>query len=179
MALEQKAFVFDYDLFAQMLSDILRKALATNDLAQLERFIDGNLNSLRDPNEGTPLKSNWRESLETTDAHQLGDLAVTMFYDPTSDIGLGYQWEGIQDVLEQELDSRVDILLGQQFGPTGNVFDPGKMGSYFQPVTIVQHNLASLEALASRQPGISSRLAPAMHLFRTALSNAKGLYVTF
>ena len=179
MALEQKAFLFDYDLFDQTLSEILRRALATNDLAQMDGFIEGNLSSLRDPTEGTPLKSNWRESLETTDAHQLGDLALTMFYDPLSDIGLGYQWEGIQDALEQELGPRVNILLGQQFGPTGNLFDPGKMGSYFQPATLVQHNLASLEALAGRQPGISSRLVPAMQLFRKPLSVTKGLYVTF
>lgn len=52
---------------------------------------------------------------------------------PADDIGLGYEWEKIEKILNEYLliDSN-KIICGECIGACDRYFDPGKMGSYFQ-----------------------------------------------
>jgi hypothetical protein len=179
MALEHKGFALDFKAFERKLGSVLHEALSTNDQAALLAFVGQNLRSLRDPNQGGLLKGDWRESLETVDVHQLGDIALTLFYDPLRDIGLGYEWQDVEDILDKEIGPEAAVLLGNQFGPKNKRFDPGKMGSFFQSPKLVLDNLKMLRSLVQRRPDLSTLLDGPALMLRQALMDGSGLYVTF
>src|SRR5207302_666883 len=93
MPMHHKAFVLDHAGFLRELGEVLYRALATGDCGPLVRFIEAHRGSLTDPYEGEPLEASWESMLETRDAHQYGDFALTRFYDPRADDGLAYEWE--------------------------------------------------------------------------------------
>ncbi|MFB3906747.1 MAG: hypothetical protein ACE15E_25210 [Acidobacteriota bacterium] len=170
--MEHKAFVFDYDGFQRELRPLLERALASENPDSLIAFIKADLQSFRDPYEGDRLEDDWEDVMETKDVHQYGDFALTKYYDPGADIGLGREWEEIGQVLEMKLGTRVPVL-GHPITAHGRVFDPGKMGSYFQSEQDIQHNLAQIEEL--EEP----RLSPLVTLLKRARAEQTGLYVTF
>ena len=104
----------------------MEQALAANDSAELEEFIDRYRAELKDPYEGKPLPEDWRETLGNRDVQEYGDFALTRFYDPNADCGLGCCWNEIDDALPEE---DREVLLGLPFGPRHNRFDPGRYGS--------------------------------------------------
>lgn len=171
MAMAHKAFVFDYSEFVRRLKDPLERALSNGDTTALVDLISSNLQSLRDPNEGTPLGPSWERGVESKDAHQYGDVALTLFYDPREDIGLGADWEALQAVLGREWKEEASPILGHTVG----TFDPGKMGAYFQSANEVRENLRKLKELAPKRP----ELAPSIVMLQKAAGASKGLYVTF
>jgi hypothetical protein len=179
MAMEHRAFIFDFESFTEELSRILETALETGEVDALIDFIQVNLDSLKDPYEGEPLDSSWQTMMEYKDAHQYGDFALTKFYDPQSNIGLGYEWEAIQNLLNSQLNGGGNMVLGRAFGPTNNYFDPGKIGSYFQTPDQVEDNLQKLNELVKQKPQMSSQLSQLMKMLNTAAKAGKGLYITF
>lgn len=174
--MEHRAFAFDYAAFADELKPLLERALADGDAAPLEAFVEDHRDALKDPYEGAPLGDDWRDLLENEDVHEYGDFALTRYYDPAADLGLGYDWEDVQVLLQREL--RTDLpLLGEPVGPPKRRFDPGRSGSYFQSAAQVQRHLEQVEALARDRAELSGDLDALLHVLRTA--SAKGLYVTF
>lgn len=65
------------------------------------------------------------------------------------------------------------VVLGSGFGPQGNCFDPGKMGSYFQDPEDVQQSVAVLSR--ADLPALDRYIA----LLLKARDDRVGLYVTF
>ena len=173
--MEHKAFIFDYDRFERELLLVLRDALATNECSALISFIRQNIDSLTDPFEGEPLADNWEGMIETEDAHQYGDFALTKYYDPSDDIGLGSVWQTVQEYVPA--DRSISPILGCIVGSSEGPFDPGKMGSYFQNNEQVAESLEFLQQLA--QQHCSEEVAEAVNLLERAFQSHKGLYVTF
>ena len=177
--MDYKAFIFDYNAFVEELADILENALVTNENHKLIAFIEKNLSYLKDPDEGEPLDYSWKEMIEIGDISEYGDFAITKYYNPKCDIGIGYDWERLDDLLLKELNVDISPLLGTPFGSSGNYFDPGKQGSYFQSLEKVKNNLELLDSLSKQKldnlPGIA--------ILNKMLSDAsvleKGLYITF
>ncbi|TWT29251.1 hypothetical protein [Blastopirellula retiformator] len=173
--MEHKAFIFDYQKFEQELLPILQDALATGECSALISFIQQNIESLTDPYEGEPLEDDWEGMIETEDAHQYGDFALTKYYDPTADIGLGSAWESVQEIVPD--DRRSSPILGLIVGSDNDPFDPGKMGSYFQSNGQVSESFGFLQQLA--QEHSSEEVNEAVELLQRATQAQKGLYVTF
>jgi hypothetical protein len=176
-ALTHQAFAFDYAAFHDQLRPLLLKALAANDGAELRAFIDANLDHLTDPYEGEPLVKGWQGLLEKGDVHELGDFALTKYYDSDLDIGLDVDWENIGDLLEQSGVSPT-IVLGTALGPVETPFDPGRQGAYFQTAAEVSEALVQLQALLQKQPALASELAPLQGMLQQAARGRRGLYVT-
>ena len=174
MSMTHKAFVFDYARFDADLRPILVRALETGDCTELKEFIRRHLSELTDPYEGEPLTESWESMLEYRDAHQYGDFALTRYYDPSADIGLGADWQSVEELLEKHGITNATIL-GQALGPANNPFDPGKMGSYFQSASMVKASLEKLDALPAKQAIIDE----ARSMLVKASDQNKGLYVTF
>lgn len=177
MSFEHKAFVFNYVDFQKELQPVLVDALASGDASGLVSFIESNRMVLRDPYEGFPLNEAWRELVEEEDAHQFGDFALTKFYDPRYDIGLGSSWEQVQSALDEKFGRGVVTVLGQAVGPEGAFFDPGKMGSYFwseEAASAAWHKLLDLQA--EEQTEASNKFS---ELLERCVSEGKGMYVTF
>ena len=175
--MEHKAFLFDGDRFDVELRPVLEAALSTGDCSPLVDFIRDNLDALTDPYEGEPLEPDWESLLETKDADNYGDFALTKYYDPASDIGLGAGWDLIQDLVADDPAADTSPILGTTVGPDDSPFDPGKMGSYFQSPSQAAASLRRLRDLARESP--SDAAADAVRMLEQAVEAGKGLYVTF
>lgn len=173
--MEHKAFLFDYRKFEYELLPVLQDALLINECNTLICFIQQNIDFLTDPYEGVPLNDDWKGMIETEDAHQYGDFALTRYYDPTDDIGLGMSWQNIRELIPTERPT--SPILGSFIGPDGNPFDPGKMGAYFQSQQQVAENLEFLKKLAGQDS--SEVLEEAIALLKQAFQSKRGLYITF
>ena len=174
--LEHKAFLFDYPQFTCELLPILEHSLTTNDCAQLISFIWDNIGLLSDPYEGEPLTPSWEtDFIETADAHQYGDFALTKYYTPLNDIGLGYSWISVKDAIPDN--KGLSPILGSVIGSPDNPFDPGKMGSYFQSNMRVQKNFEFLQTITEQKT--PEELDKAVGLLMQPFRLQKGLYVTF
>jgi hypothetical protein len=178
MSIEHKAFVFDYEAFELELKEILEIALDLNEIGDLEDFIVLNIDCLTDPYEGEPLSKNRHKGLEYKDPHEYGDFALTKFYNPAEDIGLGYDWVKIEDVLSSESGESISIL-GCQIGKEDNYFDPGKMGSYFQSSSMVIDNKNKIDILIKNKPSHIKLLDSVFWMFDAAIALKKGLYISF
>lgn len=179
MANQHRAFALDYDRFRGELAPILERALATGDVAPLVAFIDAHRDRLRDPDTGAGLDEHWRQAEAAADAHRLGDLALTAYYDPTEDIGLGDGWEEVGMDLAREVDADVDPLIGgEPFGPPGNPFDPGKLGAYVRSWDTVRRQRERVRQVMAG-PLWSDTLTGFDEMLRAADDQRRGLYVTF
>lgn len=170
--MEHKAFVFKYREFEEELLPLLQAALAAHEPRLLREFIEAERSSFSDPYEGEGLGDDWPEFIETPDVHQYGDFALTKYYKPADDIGLGRAWEDIQELLQTKLGAS-DAVLGRALVGGEETFDPGKMGSYFQTADDVRHHLRQVERIGD------SRLEPLAAILRKAYCEQAGLYVTF
>lgn len=187
MSMEHKAFIFDYDSFIKELAGILEDALLNSEPRNLITFIENNLQNLKHPDEGEPLDSSWREILETelitqnitTDISHYGDFAITKYYNPGNNIGIGYDWARLDDELVTELNVNISPLLGIEFGPENNYFDPGKMGSYFQSSDLVKRNLDLLNSLPLNMQENLPTIPILKKMLSDALALKQGLYITF
>jgi len=177
MSMEHKAFLFDYDSFDRELRSILEDALGSGDSARLRSYIISNLHRLKDPYEGYALSGEWESLIESHNAHQYGDFALTKYYRPTSDIGLGRSWEHVQELIASDLTLTESPILGATVGPRGNPFDPGGMGSYFQSSPSVRQHLEYLSGLAKNVK--DDGLLKAMQMLNEAAKVDSGLYITF
>jgi hypothetical protein len=179
VSFEHKAFILDYQSFESQLKNILESALENENVSQLSGYISQNQAHLKDPYEGEPLTNEWESMLESQDPHQYGDFALTMFYDPTEDIGLGYDWENVQETLSQRL-TDTSSVLGSPIGPASNYFDPGKMGAYFQsPQQVIENQRLLESAFDQEELESSAELEKMLEMLQAAISEGKGLYITF
>jgi hypothetical protein len=175
--MEHKAFVFDYESFDRELRAILEDALRSGDFTGLVSFINVNLGDLRDPYEGQPLGADWEAMIETQDSHQYGDFALTKYYNPIADIGLGVAWENFQELIANDPVLTESPILGSTIGPEEDPFDPGKMGSYFQSAQQARQNYRFLSNLAQKES--SQDLNRAVEMLSEAVDAKTGLYITF
>ena len=136
----------------------------------MEAFIDHHVAQLKDPYEGEPLSADWRDKLGNKDVHEYGDYALTRFYDPADCWGIGYEWARLSEELPE---SAANAMLGFVVGPPGNLFDPGRCGSYFQTPRQVRESLGVLQAHTC--PGLGRFL----DLLSRCVAEARGVYVTF
>jgi len=185
MSMDHKAYAFDYDRFQTELRPVLEAALVSSDAAQLREFVVRNIASLRSPLTEQPLEAGWEDGLETGDVQEIGDLALTKFYDLDANLGLGADWTEIDELLIKQLGkSRGRLTLGDPCGPAHARFDPGSMGSYFQSPQQVRDSLNVFDKLLDRKPDLCDELEDAdLDTIREMLAPAAdkdlGLYVTF
>jgi hypothetical protein len=179
MSMSHKAYAFDRSAFERdKLHGLLPGALSADDPAELARYIEAHRTELKDPYEGAPLPEDWQDMLGNRDVQEYGDFALTRFYDPAEDWGVGDAWMAIDRRLP-EADQAA--LLGSPFGPLGAYFDPGCLGSYFQtPPQVV----ASLDRVRrSPWPDLEDDPRESLKRFEALLArcteSGSGLYITF
>lgn len=169
MSMEHKAYEFDFENFEFELKDILFNSLQSQAIDSLSKFVDSNINFCTYPWESEKLPSTWREDLEIGDVHEIGDYALTKFYNPNDDFGLGYDFSDYSERYP-ELEP---FLLGEAFGPKDNLFDSGKMGSYFLAPEIIDGFVINLQV--SNEDSILEYA----RFINSCSDNGKGVYITF
>lgn len=153
------------------LAPLLWQALSTGETTALSAFVDAHLKTCSSPYDGSELDIGWRNTLESGDLQEIADFALTKYYDPTSDCGLSTSWLALDGTLPSVARN---ALLGTFFGPSNEVlFDPGRMGSYFQSPDQVRISLSSLEPL--EHAGTSEFV----RFLNVVVAEGRGLYITF
>jgi hypothetical protein len=170
MPMDHKAFAFDWTGFERDLLPLLTAALKSKDPAALIRYVNEHRSENTDPYEGDPLPEDWQDEFDIDDVHNAGDFALTRFYDPTADAGVGDEWSRLDDELPAEAAA---ALLGTPIGPSRNRFDPGKYGSYFQRPEQVPESLGALSDVDD--PAVR----PFRRLLKRCAKSGLGIYVTF
>jgi hypothetical protein len=176
VSMSHKAYAFDWSAFERdELHSILLDALSSGDTNGLMRYMEANQHHLKDLYEGGPL-SNWKNVLENFDVQEFGEFALTRFYDPEGDRGLGNDWFHIDEHLS-EADRAT--LLGTPLGPSNAYFDPGRLGSYFQTPQEVVGSLARVQRIVLLDDDLRESLAGFEDLLAECAEAGSGLYVTF
>ena len=145
VSMSHRAFAFDWNAFSMELRPILEEALESDNPTGLIRFVDANLGQCSDPSEGELLSPEWKDHLSHASVQEIGDFALTKYYDVKGDSGLGTAWLELDDQLGV---SAREALLGISLSGAGRSFDPGLMGSYFQPPEKVAHSSTILARFA-------------------------------
>ncbi|NMZ19018.1 hypothetical protein HBO08_18555 [Pseudomonas rhodesiae] len=118
--------------------------------------------------------------IEDMDAHQYGDFALTKYYSPKDDHGLGVKWADFQEKISNRGKLNISPFLGAPVGVDGEFFDPGKMGSYFQTTHEVGESLKKIEGVKGEmQDDFIEELESYESFLSQANSVKKGIYVTF
>ncbi len=168
--MEHKGYEFDWYAFERELYPMLVRTLETGQVQELVSFVESNRSQLTDPYEGQALDDNWQSTLANRDVHEYGDYALTKYYAPDEAAGVGDAWMELSDRLPAEA-SRA--LLGEPIGPQSNLFDPGRMGSYFQRPVQARISLSVLENIDFPE------LAEFCDLLSQCVEKNLGVYVTF
>ena len=170
MSMCHKAFVFDWIAFERAFRSTLEDAIRDSDQKALADYIERHRAECRDPYEGDPLPEDWTGLLEVGDAQELADFALTRYYSPAEDFGVGELWPQVDSELPE--DAR-RALLGFAIGSTTSLFDPGRTGSYFQTPEMVGDSLSILANYSHEET------ATYLQLLRQAIEGGFGVYVTF
>lgn len=171
VSFDHKAFSFDWFSFQHELAPVLARALSANEAAAVAAFVDSHRNACSSPYDGEPLDAGWQETLENGDLQEIADFALTKYYDPSADHGLNGSWA---DVESRMAPTGRAALLGSPFvAPAGTLFDPGRMGSYFQSPERVHASLETLRKLGFPE------LAAFVEFLTVVVADSRGLYVTF
>ena len=105
---------------------------------------------------------------------------MTKFYDPSEDIGLGYEWEKVDKILNENLSlNSKRVIFGDQIGFPDNYFNPGQIGSYIQSFTCIKKNLAIIQQYLEQKPEMATELENLILMLKCAQDFQKGIYVTF
>jgi len=169
MSMSHKAYAFEWLAFDLGLRVVLERGLVDRNPQELLMLIERERSSFKDPYEGEPLGENWQATLENPDEHAVGDYALTRYYEPSSDFGLGDEWWEIGSAISEAARS---ALLGNPIGPAANRFDPGRQGSYFQTAEQCRVSLQILEAERDKLPvnymaGLSRAVAAGLGIYQT------------
>jgi hypothetical protein len=168
MCLNHKAFAFDWCAFQRHLAPILYDALSSNSISELTGFIEHHHSELNDPHFGHPLPEDWQSCMKNCDAQVYGEYALTLYYSPTNDFGVGDSWRSFSTDSDLQ-----NAMRGEPFGPLHNHFDPSGLGSYFQtPDDFV----SSLRILTRHR---KNELIRFIDLIERCGVEGLGIYVTF
>ncbi|WP_309716122.1 hypothetical protein [Armatimonas sp.] len=161
-----KAFVFDEAAFRRDLAPILDR----HDDAALEHFISDHRAQLRNPRNGGHIESDWRDDAAFDGFARRTTLALTAYYDPTANIGLGSAASKCRfGLIDLYPESRVFVSGGALGVPDG----------YFQSASYVAESVAILENLRSELPLKADVIDPVLTMLQAAKSVGQGLYIIF
>jgi hypothetical protein len=159
-----KAFVFDEAAFRRDLAPILDR----HDDTALEHFISDQRARLRNPRNGVHIESDWRDDAAFDGFGRRATLALTAYYDPTANIGLGSAASKCRFGL-------IDLY------PEGRVFVGGGVlevvGGVFQSAEYVVESVGILETLRADFPLKIEIIDPVLGMLHAAASAGQGLYI--
>ncbi len=179
MSMDHKAYVFDYEAFNNELRPVLEESLRSGEVGPLLGFIREHFAELKDPHEGEPLEENWQDLLTYEDPQEYGEFALTKYYEPSEDLGVSTDWMELEELLVAEVEQGTDLTMGDTVGPRGNVFDPGRMGSYFLTAGEVESRHDALQMLVAAKPELEPRLEGLVSMYEKLFRAGKGAYQTF
>jgi hypothetical protein len=175
--MDHKAYPFNFNAYSLQLHHILVSALASGELRDLTQFVEREKESLSNPYEGDPLPADWRETFKIAKLQYCGQLALTKYFNASEEIGLGHEWEDAIAALNSAGYDGEGIVLGDVVQGGDVVFDPNRLGSYFQTPEKVVDGWHAVRAVMESDPGSSMEWL--LRMFEVPKAKGFGLYVTF
>ena len=131
MAMEHKAFGFRWNSFREALLPRFYLYLEGR-VDEVADFARAEAGDLFDPYEGMPLRvEQVNEALVRGEHDFIAEAALTAFYAPSEDVGVGYEYLDVHSRLEALGANYAGLLHGSTLSHAGKLFDPGKMGTFF------------------------------------------------
>lgn len=130
MSMEHKAFLFYLKRYHEEIEPIIKKCCGENGDHYAVQYIEQHYKNLKSPYLGDQLDAMWHDEIERDTIQEYIDFILTACYEPDEDIGLGYAWEALYELLEK-LDSAnctEKWILGSPLEYNGIIVDPGYMG---------------------------------------------------
>jgi hypothetical protein len=106
-------------------------------MLRVREFLSRSISECYSPYDGEPLTAPWESNLEAGDIQELADFALTKFYAPDANQGVGHNWIELDAQLPEEARR---ALLGLSVAG----FDPGRQGAYFQSPSDVAKSATAL-----------------------------------
>jgi hypothetical protein len=177
MTHDHTAFAFDEGAFRRELAPLLDRALESGETSALDAFIDDHRAALADPSTGEPLSEDWRTALSGTGVQRLAAVALTSYYDPGRDIGLGAGWQTVRAALTSLAAPARAFVTGGVFGPTDRPLRPDGRTAYLQSAEYVRQSVAVLEEARTHFRAHADQIDPTLNMLRTAAAVERGLLV--
>ena len=176
MSMLHKAYALAWDAFEEDLFALLERGLRCGETTELVAFIDKHRAVLTDLATARPLGAGWRAKVDLADVQQLGDQALTRYYNLREERGLCHAWLGTEGALPPPVQA---ALLGDPIGGK-TLFDPGKMGSYFRSAEQVQESLVVLREAEPLPVGeYRTDFDRFLKLLEECSERGCGVYITF
>ncbi len=199
MSMEHKAFIFDTCLFSAELLPIMEVCIPKNDVASLKDFVRAHLANAHSPYSGEALQAEWELELCAGDILEAVDFAMTCYYFPEEDRGLGEAWDALLETLRKMKPRGLDAeraVLGKPLKVGGLEIDPGRMGTGFVQAEDISGVHDSLRRLRVKMQSAKLPLAKDLlyelsgeelmeaydnltELYKDATEENKGLLFTF
>lgn len=130
MSMEHKAFLFHSQKYEREIEKVIEQCCSNDGKQYAMKYINKNYHVLKSPYTGEELNCKWEEEIETDTIQEYVDFILTACYDPNEDIGLGYEWEYLIEILKKLniSDSAEPWILGNPISYHGIIIDPGGMG---------------------------------------------------
>lgn len=128
MSMEHKAFVFDTEIFHSTIEPVMKASVADIEVAR--RYICDNYSTLQSPYTGDDLDADWQTQFGELTIQECFDILLTACYDVNDDMGLGYMWDAVNEIVGQLdiLEEPQVAVLGREVVVNGVTVDPGGMG---------------------------------------------------
>jgi hypothetical protein len=147
-----RAYIFDWPSFENELLPAIAAGLE-GDVDSLKAFVADQRGLLVDPATAEPLGD---LELEAADVDRLGQIAMTRFYDPTADHGLGRAWDELVSSLSDE---ELKLLLGEPVKVARRTFCEGTVFQSNGRVRISYKKLRELDRPELRSFARTLRIA--------------------
>lgn len=130
MSMEHKAYLFDMEKYHTEIEKILHECCYEQNTSKAEKYINEHWKELCSPYTYEPLDENWKNILVNHSLQEYCDILLTACYECEKDIGLGYNWDGVNESLKQLnfMDNIEKCVLGNTIVFHGTTIDPGAMG---------------------------------------------------
>lgn len=130
MGMDHKAYLFDMEKYHMDIEGILDECCRSKSTLRAEAYISEHWMELSSPYNGEKLDRDWKKELSDNSFQEYCDILLTACYDYGRDIGLGYNWDGINEILKQMdfMDHTEECVLGNEIIFYDITIDPGAMG---------------------------------------------------
>lgn len=128
MSMAHKAFLFDTETFHSTIEPVMKACVANPEAAR--KYICEHYSQFQSPYTGEVLDEDWEDEFDSPTLQVYFDILLTACYDVDDDMGLGYMWDAVNDLIA-ELDVFDDsqvAVLGRELIIGDVQVDPGMMG---------------------------------------------------
>ena len=107
MSMAHKAFLFDTETFHSTIEPVMKACVANPEAAR--KYICEHYSQFQSPYTGEVLDEDWEDEFDSPTLQVYFDILLTACYDVDDDMGLGYMWDAVNDLIADATFTFFDI----------------------------------------------------------------------